>query len=408
MTESIDSVDSNNESIEVVVEITCYSCGDAFDYDANNERHYHTQKGHWNYNTREFTYEDAYACDTCTTKCADCGDYHLDNEIGGIYTLGEYCGSCTENYRECERCDGIFTTDDINYVGSGDSCYCSNCITRVANWCSMCDQYEWHDEMCHPDSEFVHSYSYKPTPQFHGSSDKHLYFGMELEVEAHTADYTAGAEQVTTDWGDFVYLKEDSSLNFGFEIVTHPATLEYFQNQVNWDTLEKLRTAGFRSWSAGSCGIHIHIDRRAFTDRTHLLAFTYLINRNENMCRHIAGRNSHYGIINDGAKIDNVLTIKRRYSGARGGDRYNAINLQNNHTVEIRMFKGSLKVERVRSAIQFCHASVEYTRDIRSGANASVMLRPEEFASWVRKQGKYPDLVQYLPDFQITPDEDTE
>ena len=408
MTEIIDSASTNSESIEVVVAITCHSCGDEFEYDADNERHYQTKQSSWNYNTREFIHKDIYACDSCTEKCPACGDYQLDRQVAGVWTLGEYCGSCTEDYRECERCEGIFSTDDIRYIGSGDSCFCDGCIGRVANWCSMCDQYEWHDEMCHPDSEFVHSYSYKPTPKFHGSSDKHLYFGMELEVEAHTADYTWGAETVTDSWGDFAYLKEDSSLNFGFEIVTHPATLEYFQDEVNWNTLDTLRTAGFRSWSAGSCGIHIHIDRRAFTDRTHLLAFTYLINRNENLCRHIAGRNSHYGIINEGAKIDNVLTIKRRYSEARGGDRYNAINLQNNNTVEIRMFKGSLKVERVRSAIQFCHASVEYTRDIRSGANASVMLRPEEFASWVRKQGKYPDLVQYLPDFQITPDENTE
>ena len=408
MTEIIDSVDSNNESIEVVVEITCHSCGDLFDYDAENIQHYHTKQGIWDYTTREFTYKDVYACDTCTTKCEDCEKYQTDNEIGGIYTLGNYCGDCTENYRECERCDGIFTTDDVHYVGSGDSCYCVGCINRVANWCSMCDQYEWNDETCTPDSEFVHNYSYKPTPQYHGSSDQKLYFGMELEVEAANGDYTWGAETITDSWGDFVYLKEDSSLNFGFEIVTHPATLDYYQNQVKWNVLDELRNAGFRSWNAGTCGLHVHIDRRAFTDRTHLLAFTYLINRNENMCRHIAGRNSHYGIVNESAKIDNVLTIKRRHSDARGGDRYNAVNLQNTHTVEIRMFKGSLKVERVRSAIQFCHASVEYTRSIRSGANASVMLRPEEFASWVRKQGKYPDLVQYLPDFQITPDENTE
>jgi len=408
VTEIIDSASTNSESIEVVVEITCHSCGDPFNYDADNERHYKSRQGTWDYTTREFNYKDVYGCDTCTERCLDCKKYNLDREIAGVWTLGDYCAECTENYRECERCDGIFITDDINYVGSGDSSFCCSCISRVANWCSMCDQYEWHDEMCHPDSEFVHNYSYKPTPQFHGSSDQKLYFGMELEVEAHTGDYTWGAETITDSWGDFVYLKEDSSLNFGFEIVTHPATLEYYQEQVKWEVLDQLRNAGFRSWSAGSCGIHVHIDRRAFTDRTHLLAFTYLINRNESLCRHIAGRNSHYGMISEGAKVDNVLTIKRRYSDARGGDRYNAINLQNNHTVEVRMFKGSLKIERVRSAIQFCHASVEYTRSIRSGANASVMLRPEEFASWVRKQGKYPDLVQYLPDFQITPDENTE
>jgi hypothetical protein len=102
------------------------------------------------------------------------------------------------------------------------------------------------------------------------------------------------------------------------------------------------------------------------------------------------------------------MTVKDRYRGARGGDRYNAVNLQNLHTVEIRMFKGSLKPERVRSGIQFCHAAIEYTREIRSGNNAATMLRPEEFCSWVRKQGKYPDLVLYLPEFTVNVNEDNE
>jgi hypothetical protein len=145
----------------------------------------------------------------------------------------------------------------------------------------------------------------------------------------------------------------------------------------------------------------VHIDRRAFKDRTHLLAFTYLLNNNTGLSQHLAGRNSReYAYIGSDSKHDNLNTIKG-YGRGRGGDRYLAVNLQNSATVEIRMFKGSLKVERILSGIEYCHALVQYSRDIRSGNNASVMLRPEEFTSWIRKQGKYPNLVQFLPDFEV-------
>jgi hypothetical protein len=220
-------------------------------------------------------------------------------------------------------------------------------------------------------------------------------------VEAKRADLGEGSQLMVDEWDDFAYLKEDGSLNFGFEIVTHPATLKYYQQEVNWRTIEKLRGMGFRSWDTSTCGLHVHIDRRAFKDRTHLLAMTYLLNRNWQLSQHVAGRNSSYGSIGNDCKYDNVRTIKSNWGRGRGGERYMAINLQNNNTVEIRMFKGSLKVERVLSAIEFCHAVVQYSAMIRSGNQAKELLRPEEFTSWIRKQGKYPNLVQFLPEFQV-------
>ena len=102
------------------------------------------------------------------------------------------------------------------------------------------------------------------------------------------------------------------------------------------------------------------------------------------------------------SKLDNVRTIKSPWGLGRGGERYMAINLQNTETIEIRIFKGSLKYERVLSGIEFCHALVQYSGMIRSGHDAKTLLRPEEFTSWIRKQGHYPNLVQFLPDFDIT------
>jgi hypothetical protein len=140
------------------------------------------------------------------------------------------------------------------------------------------------------------------------------------------------------------------------------------------------------------------------------MAMSMLINNNQGLTEHIVGRNSDYGKIGYESKRDNIRAIKgSSYSrGGYGGDRYLAINLQNSSTIELRMFKGSLKVERVLSAIEFSHAVVQYSRGIRSGANASTMLRPEEFVSWIRKQNSYPNLIKFLPDFEIIPNNNNE
>ena len=60
------------------------------------------------------------------------------------------------------------------------------------------------------------------------------------------------------------YVKSDGSLNDGFELVTHPCTLETHLQQVPWrETLEALRGMGYRSHAPGTCGLHVHVSRKA-------------------------------------------------------------------------------------------------------------------------------------------------
>jgi hypothetical protein len=383
----------------------CVTCENLFDF--NKDSHLYVTTYQYVDSVLRWTAKYHYFCRNCTSECGDCGrDKPSAAEVGNYldtYYYENLCARCSENYYTCDNCSESFHSDDMRFISNSDDSYCDSCIGRVATYCNECDQYEHNDDLCTPHDDNIHNYGYKPEPVFHGQDkvNSHLRFGIELEVEAKSGDLGEGSELMSKEWGDFCYLKEDSSLNFGFEIVTHPASLEYYQNEISWNTINKLRDLGFRSWNTSTCGLHVHIDRRAFKDRTHLLAFTYLLNNNTGLSQHLAGRNSReYAYIGSDSKHDNLNTIKG-YGRGRGGDRYLAVNLQNSATVEIRMFKGSLKVERILSGIEYCHALVQYSRDIRSGNTASVMLRPEEFTSWIRKQGKYPNLVQFLPDFEV-------
>ena len=62
-----------------------------------------------------------------------------------------------------------------------------------------------------------------------------------------------------------VYCKHDGSLDDGFEIVTHPMSLEYHINEMPWcEVLGKAQQLGYRSHQANTCGLHVHVSRKAF------------------------------------------------------------------------------------------------------------------------------------------------
>ena len=72
-------------------------------------------------------------------------------------------------------------------------------------------------------------YSHKPKPIFFGNDTSDGYYGVELEID-NGNDRENAAEDIQA-LGDHIYLKEDGSLSFaGFEIVTHPVTLDYHAN----------------------------------------------------------------------------------------------------------------------------------------------------------------------------------
>jgi hypothetical protein len=84
------------------------------------------------------------------------------------------------------------------------------------------------------------------------------------------------------------------------------------------------------------------------------------------------------------------LVPKVKYG--QSADRYEAINIQNDHTLEIRVFKGSLKKERVLSAVEFIHSAIEYTRIMK------INPRDKQF-SWIRFMAYVLDNQQTYPNF---------
>ncbi|MFI6313217.1 hypothetical protein ACIBEK_24215 [Nocardia fusca] len=170
---------------------------------------------------------DTQLCADCARTWSKCGDCHLYSRyITAIVGGGEVCDDCRDAYPICDDCDDrchdTTTVDGGNEVCIGcrvdDYHECVDClalIQRAEDYCASCAlDHPGHDEIC--------SYDYKPTPVFHGRGP--LFLGLELELKTPSRQLFDAAEAALTELGDLGYLKHDSSIDCGFELVTHRHT----------------------------------------------------------------------------------------------------------------------------------------------------------------------------------------
>jgi hypothetical protein len=198
---------------------------------------------------------------------------------------------------------------------------------------------------------------------------------------------------------DLAYLKNDGSLDNGFEIVTHPMSHEFFKNEASdfWSVLEDLRSKNgmrVKSWDTRTCGLHIHISRTGFSGGSHMHRFLNLVYSNPDFYSTLAGRSSDQWakftdinvrdyVRNDDGTImrdewdcgivKQTRQFKHKLQPDRHSDRYSAVNTNNRETLEMRIFRGSVNGDTIKSQLDLAHASVEYTRtltvqDVRNGA----------------------------------------
>ena len=375
----------------------------------------------------------------CALSCDTCDDKHMANRLHYTYSRMRHrqfgysippfssmyetldrediCQNCYDNsnYVECEHCSKVGDPD--YYFRYGNSRYCESCYEDNVYSCDDCDETYWADDGHDCNEGVIKQWDYKPDPEFykHTSEDTPTYYlGLELEVENTNGSWdTEGMADIIQDnyLGSRAYLKHDGSISDGFEIVTHPHTLEAMRSDFNWSALDKLRESGFRSWNASnsSCGIHVHVSRTAFgsNDRrrvadhkrdAHMLRFMKLIYDNQRQVERLAGRQSNRWA-NFADKGQLVSKVKH---GCQENGRYSAVNTDNYATLEVRVFKGSLKKERVLSALEFVTASVEYTRDLKVTATNKALTWAKFLAYVVEHEDIYPNLMSKISDSLAT------
>ena len=350
-------------------------------------------------------------CEDCRIYCEHCENFDYSESSRYVQGYGTYCEVCADNYTFwCESCEDTYSDQHSSYEIADIGVYwCEDCCSNNANWCENCDMYNRDSCDNCEGGRLINQYSYKPDPIFYGEDKNKLHFGIELEMEIRDDDLHNSAEYVSEMLGGFVYLKEDSSINSGgykgFEMVSHPATLDFFTNHKNlWTTLDYLRRVHTaRSWDSKSCGLHIHISRAGFKGGAHTHRFLSLIYKNSDKMMKLGGRRSNYAKFNDVWQYDEfdrpyfTLAHKVAHPSSAMTERYSAVNTQNQNTLELRFFRGTMNPEGVLSAIQLAHATVEYTRDLTLSDVKMGALSWEWFSDWIQaNNGLYPELYMRM------------
>lgn len=263
-------------------------------------------------------------CEHCYQLCSDCGESFCPV----CYSI---CDRCREAY--CESCSIMHECASCNRQ------FCRSCDDDLT-YCSVCGDYYCDRCGCNCADEVINPYGYKPNPIFAGSGSNR-YYGVELEITSKTGDTEECAKDIC-DITDRVYCKEDGSLNRngydGFEIVSHPATLDYHLSSGQWEQICKTASRHkFVSHDSGLCGMHVHVSRDALNDAAlwGLKAF-YVANRD----RIVKFSHRKWHQINEYAAIPE----ENRSEDWRSNGRYSAINITS-ETVEFRHFNGTINYD---------------------------------------------------------------
>ena len=181
------------------------------------------------------TNQEMYICECCIRysnlffRCLECGENYTRNFLWGSFQGDDVCMNCSDEYFVCPSCTDVYPASERVYYSHTDEELCRECM----------------EERCRNVSNLIEDYYYKPTPIFYGESDENCFLGVELEVDNTSGDYDnkliyKAAEQLLDNYCEQLYLKRDGSLTRGFEIVTHPCTLDYHYNQLGWREIMKI------------------------------------------------------------------------------------------------------------------------------------------------------------------------
>ena len=326
--------------------------------------------------------DDLIYCQPCyddhTTRCSDCGDV-VDAEQSISINGNDICHDCVDqSYHICGGCDGFVHCDYARFCDHCEEDYCDDCYS-------------------HHRHRDIHDYGYKPEPNFLGDGDYH--FGVELEIDGAgcNSDNVQHLLQYSNS-EDLFYIKEDSSLNDGMEIVSHPATMDFHLNRFPWhDIIREAREMGYTSHKGGTCGLHVHISKTAFgsTNVQRDAAYSRLIilfwkhwDELKNFSRRSNDSLQHWAKSNYTATEYSEDQLELAVNTAKY-DRYYAINLSNYDTVELRLWRGTLNENTFRATLQLTNRLVDIAR---TWSITDILTR-----TWDEViTSEYPEINQYM------------
>jgi hypothetical protein len=359
--------------------------------------------------------------------CADCGTiYHtyctesytvLDSTDDKI----DVCSNCSSEYRYCINADYLIhhESENIYYSEIDGEYYYFDCTTELYTYLSennaVIDDSSGNivEKTISIINEFdkyeIHSYGTEvPTGEL---KDDIIYYGVELEVELKDNEecdiYDCHKNFVDnyskTHEVDFLSC-HDGSLNDGFEIISVPMEYDEISNYLQ-RVSNALRGTNLVSYSRETTGFHVHISKKPLSDD--VIAFLYLfLNRSQNskLLQKIGNREFNSYCSTQRADIDIIprSDLIDKYTYIKTMDRYTVLNISNKNTIEFRFFKGTYKLETMKSYVEFINLLIDYAKNevLKDNINFTI----ESFFLWIQlnnREHECPNLFNRLDEYMI-------
>lgn len=347
--------------------VTCYECGIAMDPDEAHQ------------------FDGYHLCEHCfnsvTTTCDNCGARIWRDSAQGD-AEHRLCSHCYEySYTNCEDCGRLIHNDDAYYEEDGDYPYCYECFEKLRD-CA------------------IKSYGYKPEPIFYGSDN--LFYGVELEIDKGGEDEDNAQKllDIANRTEEQIYIKHDGSLHMGFEVVSHPMSLDYHINEMNWEEIfEKAIEMDYRSHNTSTCGLHVHVSRKAFgknfeEQEASIARVVYFVEKNWSDLVKFSRRTreaiSHYAARYAAISDTTAETYEKAKSKHMG--RYVAVNTLNYETIEFRLFRGTLRYKTFVATLQLVDEICKCAINLSN--NEMEEMSWSEFVSRIPEEKS--ELIEYL------------
>lgn len=273
----------------------------------------------------------------------------------------------------CLDCGYRYHTDEL--VGSG---YCGGCYRDESDSDEHSDVLDYSaDVLRHLGNRFHYS------GKWHNDPKNIRVMGVELEILGRKKDL---AEELAN--ADNYILKHDGSVQ-GVELVTLPLDLKGHRKVMDWPRI--CRSIAAAEGGVGhSTGIHIHINKASLnsSDEAKLVYFLGAKNH-QDFNTQLAGRDYYTNTYCSCPHGDIPLPALKK-AVDKAATRYTPVNLTNDTTVEIRIWRASVHPERIMACIETADSLCEWVR--QTSLNE---IHPYFYVEWVKKHRKeYPKLYR--------------
>lgn len=335
------------------------------------------------------------------TICQCCGDI-VNEDYTNSTVDGITCSDCINNYYtwcewdsdfyECDSCEWVecvnsfVSCDTLRYSDDFYRCYyCEEWHTTEnlytlrfddgdeAHVCEGCGDrhYYWDDEngrYTESEPRFIRNYHDTPDLKFYDidnvksrGANGVKYLGVELELQGGGEDDDNAREILNNEP---LYAMHDCSLSYGFEVISHPATIDYHLHKIDWDgVIERALDYGYDEFYNG--GLHVHVSRSFFKDEENIGQLIKFYSCHYEELIEFAQRDEEKAAQwADYVEWDADYTPLDWYQAADDkGSRYQAVNITNDDTIEFRLFNSTGDSNHLKSVLQFVDITTDIAND---------------------------------------------